>query len=566
MLRIKGNVPAIHKETMLSGISRKWAAVLLAAMAPMSIPAAAKPAKPKLLLFIVVDQFRYDYLIRFRDGYKGGITRFLRDGAVFADARYPQMPTVTAVGHSTVLTGATPSVSGIAGNNWLERDPVIPSKVACPMATPPASEPASRNKSTEATFDESTCLVGGSASLNGSSPRRLLVNTLGDELKMAGRQSKVIGISLKSRAAILPSGHMADAAYWFESSKFVTSTYYMNALPEWAQAFNASSRFASLQDADWMPIDAKPGAQPLCSMKGPRETNEGRIRACDSFDATPFANSLLEDFAETVIENEKLGTHGDTDILTVSFSANDILGHRVGPDAPEIRDISIRTDEAIGKLLAFAGQKLGKGAILAVFTADHGVAPAPKVNNARKMPGGWIDPADIAKAINAALSEQFGPANWLLPEYNGVYLNYDSEAAKKVPPADLRRAAAEAASKVPHIARVFTKDDLIHGMEPADRAVALGYYAGRSGDIVLVPEPYFMFGGKTAAAYQGATTHSTPYSYDAHVPLILMGEGIKPGTYYQPVLVNDLAPTLAAVLEVETPSGSSGRILSEAFE
>src|SRR5271165_887917 len=207
MLRIKGNVPAIHKETMLSGISRKWAAVLLAAMAPMSIPAAAKPAKPKLLLFIVVDQFRYDYLIRFRDGYKGGITRFLRDGAVFADARYPQMPTVTAVGHSTVLTGATPSVSGIAGNNWLERDPVIPSKVACPMATPPASEPASRNKSTEATFDESTCLVGGSASLNGSSSRRLLVNTLGDELKMAGRQSKVIGISLKSRAAILPSGH-----------------------------------------------------------------------------------------------------------------------------------------------------------------------------------------------------------------------------------------------------------------------------------------------------------------------------------------------------------------------
>src|SRR5271165_5687441 len=147
MLRIKGNVPAIHKETMLSGISRKWAAVLLAAMAPMSIPAAAKPAKPKLLLVIVVDQFRYDYLIRFRDGYKGGIARLMKEGAVFADARYPQSPTVTAIGHSTVLTGATPSVSGIAGNNWFERDPVIPVKATCPLTNVPVSEPATRNKS-----------------------------------------------------------------------------------------------------------------------------------------------------------------------------------------------------------------------------------------------------------------------------------------------------------------------------------------------------------------------------------------------------------------------------------
>jgi hypothetical protein len=546
------------------GLVRKLAAMALSAAMLGVTPAVAIPPKPKLLLVIAVDQFRYDFLIRFRDGYTGGIARLLKDGAVFADARYPQFPTVTATGHATILTGATPSVSGIVGNNWFEREPFIATKVSCPLASPPVSESSSRNKSVESISDDSTCLVGGASSRNGASPRRLLVSTLGDELKMAGRASKVIGVSFKNRSAILPSGHMADAAYWFEGMNFVT-----NAVPYWVMAFNGSGRFASFQDIDWLPAGAQSNAQPLCSMKGARETPGGRIRGCEGFETTPFANSLLEDFAESAIENEKLGTHDATDILTVSFSANDLLGHRVGPDAPEIREISIRTDEAIGKLLDFADRTLGKGATLTVFTADHGVAPAPAVNNARKMPGGWIDPGDVHKVIKAALSDKFGPAEWLLPDYNGVYLNYESEPAKKAGATEIVRVAAEAASKIPHIARVITKDALENGAAPADaagRAVALGFYAGRSPDLVLLPDPYFMFGGKTPGAFQGATTHATPYSYDDHVPLIVMGGGIKPGAYYEPVLINDVAPTLAAILEVETPSGSSGRILREIFE
>ena len=234
---------------------------------------------------------------------------------------------------------------------------------------------------------------------------------------MAGRKSKVIGVSMKNRGAILPAGHMADAAYWFEGGKFVTSSYYMTALPAWAGAFNAEDRATRYQTADWSAVDAKPAALPFCSMAGAKEVDQTRVRGCESLDATPFANTLLEEFAEKAIENEDLGKHGDTDVLTLSFSANDILGHRVGPDAPEIRDISIRTDETIGKLLDFLDARLGSGATLAVFTADHGIPPSPKVNNARKMPGGWIDPAEIHRAIETALSERFGAANWVFPEF-----------------------------------------------------------------------------------------------------------------------------------------------------
>jgi predicted AlkP superfamily pyrophosphatase or phosphodiesterase len=545
---------------------------LAAAFLLFAAPAAsAAPARPKLLLVIVVDQFRYDYLIRFRDAYTGGIARLLKDGAAFADARYPQYPTVTATGHSTVLTGAAPSVSGIVNNEWLEREPFIESKVSCPLANPPVTEKPAANKKVEATTDDSTCLTGGDPGLHGSSPRRLLVSTLGDELKMAGRQSKVIGVSFKPRGAILPAGRMADAAYWFAGGKFVTSTYYMTALPAWAEVFNKENPAGKYMSADWLPLDAQPGAAPFCSMAGARPAGERQIRPCSNIDLTPFANTLLEEFAEKVIENEFLGIHHDTDILTVSFSANDVLGHAVGPDAPEIRDISIRVDQAIGKLLAFADARLGEGATLAVFTADHGVAPSPQVSKARNMPGKWLDAdAEVRAPVEAALSAKFGTAGWVLSSSPGMlYLDYSSEPAKKVDPAILRSVAAGAAANVRGIARAYTRDDLLRGFEQADRigrAVALGFYGPRSGDVILVPEPYWMFGGKSIALFQGGTTHLTPYSYDAHVPLILMGKGIKPGTYYGPAAVNDIAPTLAAILEVETPAGASGRILSEIFE
>jgi predicted AlkP superfamily pyrophosphatase or phosphodiesterase len=544
--------------------------LLLAAFSPSLFlaPPATASQKPKLLLAVVVDQFRYDYLLRFGADYKGGIRKLLDQGAVFSDARYRQYPTVTATGHSIFLSGAMPSASGIIGNDWFEREPFIESKVVCPLGDPPVTDKQAGNRAIMSITDESTCRVGGDPAKYGASPRRLLVSTLGDELKMAGRRSKVIGISYKDRAAILPVGHMADAAYWFEDDKAVSSTYYMTRLPDWAESFNKSNPADKYKNANWMPVDAGPQAKPLCSMAAPKD-GPGGVRNCGGLQATPFANELLEAFAESAIESENLGGSGDTDVLAISFSANDIVGHAVGPDAPEIRDISIRTDEILGRLLSFIDDRIGKGNTLVVFTADHGVSPSPKVNNDRKMPGGAIFLDEVKRAINAALSEKFGAAKWLHDEgYEGLYFNYEAIQAQKADVGEVTRLAAETARRL-HVARVFTRDDLLRHAEPTDqfgRAVSLGFYGRRSADLILLPDPYFMFAPDSKKFDQRRTTHLTPYSYDAHVPLIFMGQGIKAGAHPDPVAINDVAPTLAAMLDVEAPSGSSGRILKEIRE
>ncbi|HEX4604474.1 MAG TPA: alkaline phosphatase family protein [Candidatus Angelobacter sp.] len=503
--------------------------------APEDVKPGAK--KPKLVLLIVVDQFRYDYLLRFRQDYHGGIARLLNNGAVFADARYLQFPTVTAVGHSTIMSGASPSVSGIVNNEWFDRE---------------------TDESVTSVSDKATVLLGGTPAAKGSSPRRLLVSTVGDELKMAGRAGKVIGISIKDRSAILPVGHMADAAYWFDndSNHFVTSDYYMKKLPAWVGKINDDRPISKYLGTDWMPVNAKPADKPFCSMKAGAD-----VRFCGTIERTPFGNELLEEFAEKAIEQEELGSHTGTDLLSLSLSANDYVGHDLGPDAPEVRDISIRTDQLLAKLFDFVNGRVGQENILIVFTADHGVAPAPNVNNARKMPGGWMNASDYASKIGAKLVEKFGAGEWFrFDTYGFLYLNYATIAKNNADRAEVRRFAAEAARNLPHIARVATRDDLLHGSDGADavgRAMQLGFYGPRSADLVLLPEPYYMFSSAPG------TTHATPYSYDNHVPVIFYGTGISAGIHYGRVAVNDIAPTLAAILGVETPSGSSGRILPE---
>lgn len=506
-------------------------------------PAAQKKSveakRPKLVLVIVVDQFRYDYLMRFRDNYTGGLARLLSGGAVFHDAHYLQYPTVTAVGHSTILSGATPSVSGIIGNEWLDRE---------------------SNESVTSVSDKSTTLLGGNAG-SGSSPQRLLVSTLGDELKMAGRNSKVIGISIKDRSAILPAGHMADAAYWFDdkAGHFVSSTYYMKELPAWVSQVNLGVPASKYATAEWRALNAKADDKPFCSMKA-----DSGVRPCGSLENTPFGNEIVANFAEEAIDHENLGRHDATDLLTVSFSANDYVGHGLGPDSPEVRDISIRTDRMLGDLLTFVFQRVGQQNTLVVFTADHGVAPVPKVNNDRKMPGGWLKAAEYSGKINDALSAKFGQGKWFSFDTSGfLYLNEETVAANKVDRVEVRRVAAEVARSLPRIARVMTRDDLLRGGDSADsvgRAMQLGFYGPRSADLELLPEPYYMFSSPPG------TTHATPYSYDNHVPIIFFGAGIRAGAYLGRVAVNDIAPTLAEILQVETPSGSSGRVLSEIFE
>ena len=539
--------PRLPRRIFSAQPGRVWPAFLVALLAFLCAtvsPAQQKPQpvakKPKLVLALVVDQFRYDYLLRFRADYHGGIARLLENGAVFADARYPQFPTVTAVGHSTILSGATPSVSGIIGNEWLDRE---------------------SDETVTSVSDKSTALLGGTPATKGSSPHRLLVSTIGDELKMAGRHSKVIGISIKDRSAILPAGHMADAAYWFDndSQHFVTSDYYMKQLPAWVAKANAERPTYKYLGADWNAFDAKPGDKPYCSMKAGAE-----VRFCGAIENTPFGNELLEDFAEKAIEQEQLGAHDDTDILALSLSSNDYVGHERGPDSPEVRDISIRTDQLLGKLLDFINTRIGRENVLVVFTADHGVAPVPKVNNDRKMPGGWLNAADYSARLSARLTEKFGKGDWIKSDaYGFIYLNYTTIAKNDDERSEVRRFVAEAARSLPHIARAMTRDDLLQGGESADsvgRAMQLGFYGPRSADVELLPEPYYIFGNPPG------TTHANPYSYDNHVPLIFYGPGIHAGVHYEPVKVNDIAPTLAAIVSVETPSGSVGRILTEIVE
>ena len=531
--------------------------LLLLFLLSLHCAAQQKPKKPKLVLAVVVDQFRYDYLVRFRGDYRSGFARLLSEGAVFADARYIHYPTVTAVGHSTFMSGATPSISGIIGNTWFDWDTYNRE-----IKLDPAHEGRAWTMAqVTSVSDESTLLLGGAPAVPGSSPHRLLVSTIGDELKMSGQTSKVIGISMKDRSAILPAGHMADAAYWFDpdSQHFVSSTYFMKQLPAWVARANSDRPSFKFLGAQWAALDAKPGDKPFCTL-----TAGSELRFCGAIENTPFGNDIIEEFAEKAIDEEKLGSHEGTDLLALSFSANDYVGHQLGPDSPEVRDISRRTDLLMGKLLDFINSRIGAGNTLVVLTADHGVAPVPKVNNDRKMPGGWLLAAEYSNKIASLLATKFGTGRWFIFDADGfLYLDNATLAKNNADRAEVRRFAAEAARTLPHIARVLTRDDLQRGGTAADwpgRAVQLGFYGPRSADIVMLPEPYYMFSSPPG------TTHQTPYSYDNHVPLIFFGMGIRPGMHYEPVTINDVAPTLAAILGVETPSGAAGRILAEILE
>jgi predicted AlkP superfamily pyrophosphatase or phosphodiesterase len=333
--------------------------------------------KPKLVVALAVDQFRYDYLLRFRVEYKQGLDRLLTRGAVFSNAFYEHFPTVTAIGHSTYMSGATPAISGIVANDWFDRD---------------------AGKTVTSVSDDSVKMLGGDGD-GGASPHRLLVSTVGDELKMSnGARSRVIGLSLKDRSAILPAGHMADGAFWFDekSGHFVSSTYYFSALPAWVSVFNEGH-----------PVDRYKGAR-WAGGQLPDETGAKLYRAVYG---SPFGNELLEALAERAVVSEKLGQRDVTDLLAISFSSNDAIGHALGPDSPEVHDVSVRTDQVLGKLFQFLDGEVGMQNVLVILTADHGVSPVPEVNQARKMPGGRMPPRIVRDTVQAELTRSTARAS-----------------------------------------------------------------------------------------------------------------------------------------------------------
>jgi predicted AlkP superfamily pyrophosphatase or phosphodiesterase len=480
-------------------------------------------ARPTLVLAVMVDQLRYDYLTRHGADFDAGLARLLKEGAVFTNANYEAAPTMTAVGHSTFLSGATPSVSGIAGNGWYSRKEgaaiqSITDNNVIPLGTP-----------------------------NGASPHRLRVSTIGDELKQSGHGGKVYGVSLKDRSAILPAGRGADGAFWLVNGSFVSSSWYFPELPAWASAFNAGKPADRFAGQEWMGTTL------------PATPDQELYRAIDS---TPFADQLVLDFALQVLAAEQLGKSSKTDLLAVSFSAMDYLGHGSGPDTPQMREMVLSIDDKVGTLLAAAERQAGRGKVLLVFSADHGVAPVPEEQVAQQLPGGRYDSQAEARAVQQALAAAFGEGDYILANSElGYYLNYDAVVDASISRTTIEEVAAEALRRMPQVARVYTRTALEQSRVAGDRIdqrVINGFHREESGDLVVIHDPVWLSG-------RGGTTHGSPYSYDTHVPLIFWGprQLIKPGYYSTDVAIHDIAPTLATLLRVAVPSGAQGRMLHE---
>ena len=406
--------------------------LFLALISSLSTPASraqrVTAKRPRLVLLIVVDQFRYDYLERFGDLFgANGFKRLQRDGASWTQSNYDHMPTYTAPGHATMMTGAYPAETGIIANEWLDR---------------------SSGKRITSVFDDSVKILGGDPNEPGASPKRLLSSTVGDELRLfTNDRSKVIGISVKDRSAILPAGRHANAAYWFNwlSGNMVSSTYYFNQLPAWVATFNATRPADKYFGAKW---DRLLPEGEYVKRAGPDSTPWERVDASSgdtntfphtitggakgpgrafyaALDYSPFANDLLVSFAQQAIVNEQLGQDDDPDLLSVSFSANDYVGHRYGPYSQEAMDMTLRVDQQIATLLDFVAARVGLANTLIAFTADHGVAPIPEHAAALGLGGARINANDVLAAIHAAIGARYNPQH-KTPDPTADYLLKDS--------------------------------------------------------------------------------------------------------------------------------------------
>lgn len=532
-------------------------------------------ARPRLVLLIAVDQFRYDFLERFGDLFvANGINRLLREGATWTNADYDHTPTYTAPGHASMLTGTWPAENGIVGNDWYDRE---------------------TGKTVTSVSDDTAKLLGSEANERASSPRRLLASTLGDELRLVTNgRSKVIGISVKDRSAILPAGRHASAAYWFstQSGRMVSSNYYFNQLPAWVERFNEARPADKYFGARWERLlpeaeyvrRAGPDAPPWEDIGKAKDTNTfphiitGGIGApganfYNALDYSPFSNDLLVSFAQQAIINEGLGADVDTDLLSVSFSANDYIGHRFGPYSQEAMDVTLRVDRQIATLLDFADAHVGLRNTLVAFTADHGVAPIPEHASTLGLTGGRIKNADVVGAVRVALSARYGrgsgaqdsTADYVQSFINGnIYFNTVALKRDGLNREEVERIAGEAAMTVPGITRYFTRTQLerssFSDADPTARRVFHGFHPRRSGDVIIVTEPFKYLMSPTDTS---TTTHGSPYSYDTHVPLIIMGHKVMAGSYIQPATPADIAPTLAAILRVQPPSNTTARVLIE---
>ncbi|WP_218330576.1 MULTISPECIES: alkaline phosphatase PafA [Hydrotalea] len=520
-------------------------------------------ARPKLIVGIIVDQMRWDYLYRFYNVYEpnGGFKRLLHQGFSCDNTLMPYVPTVTAVGHTCVYTGSVPALTGITGNNWFDNN--ILKNVYC-------------------TDDAGVATVGSITKAAGEmSPRNLWVTTITDELRLASNfKSKTIGISIKDRGAILPAGHAANAAYWYDyqTGNFITSTYYMNQLPEWLTNFNNKKWVDTYYEKRWSPILPQSTYQQLCDVdennyegkpfgkdeKGlPYDLSKFKGKDYSKIASTPYANDLLENLAETTIANEQMGKGNETDFLAVSFSSTDYIGHAFGPNSWELLDTYARLDKTLGKLLDYLDKTVGKNQYTLFLTADHAGAQIPEFLTKHNIPGGRADDRDLMKELNQHLAAQFHQPNLIhaIWEFD-IYLNHGLIDSLQLNQAAIEKSIAQYLQTDNRVLTVVNKTTAATASLPVSirEMIVNGYTPKRSGDLQIVMKSGVMDAGKTGMS------HGVSYTYDTHIPLLWFGWGIQKGHTNKTTYMTDIAATLAALLKVQMPSGCIGKPITEAYQ
>ncbi len=517
--------------------------------------------RPKLVVGLVVDQMRWDYLFRFYNRYgEAGFKRLLNEGFSCDNTQIPYAATVTAPGHTTVYTGSIPAIHGITENDFIIQ---------------------STGKSMYCVADSSVQSIGGSVKAGKMSPRNLLTTTVTDELKIAtNSRSKVIGIALKDRGAILPAGHMADAAYWFDdvSGNWISSTFYMKDLPQWLKNFNAQKLPEKYLSQDWntlYPIETYTASLPDSNsyerkIKGteapifPIKTSQLFSKDLGVIRTTPFGNTLTLDLAKAIISNEEMGIDSETDFLAVSCSSTDYVGHDFGPKSIEVEDTFLRLDKDLASFFTFLDNRVGKGNYTLFLTADHGGAEVAQFLKDRKIPAGIWPEKEISKRLSAQLEKDFGHQNLTLSLDNyQVSLNTNLIKSVGLDEAAIRKSCVEFLKRQQGVEYVLDMKNPEQESIPAFIKTRLinSYHPDRSGAIFVVLNPGWYHSSDVTG-----TTHGSWNPYDSHIPLLLMGWGIKKGKTNRSIYMTDIAPTISTLLHIQMPNGAVGTPITEALK
>jgi predicted AlkP superfamily pyrophosphatase or phosphodiesterase len=546
---------------------KPWIIVVFAVTLSISNAQSAREHKPKLVVGIIVDQMRQEYLYRFNSKFgTGGFKRLVNDGFMLKNAHYNYVPTITGPGHASVYTGSTPAVHGIIANEWYDKN--LKKTINC--VNDPQQKP-----------------VGNDEAKGEVSPWRLLSSTITDELKLSTqKRAKVISLSFKDRGAILPAGHLGNA-FWYDSKsgKFITSTYYTQTLPGWVDQFNQLGLADKYLSQEWktlLPIEQYTESGPDDNPYESRVTGKDKpvfpynlreLRARNgNFDLlfyVPYADDYLTEFVKTAVDAEKLGEDDVPDFLAISYSTPDAIGHAFGPNSIEIEDAYLRLDKNIEDLLKTLDQKVGQGNYTVFLTADHGVNEVAQYLKDSKIPAGYFSEPNTKARLNEFLQKYF-PGRELVETIDDGQVYFDQGAFHADPKSsgvELLVATELAINFLlaqDGVANAYSENVIRqsqYGEEGVKGLVVRGYHAKRSGDIVIVLEP----GWYASPKIQG-TTHGSPYTYDTHVPVIFFGNGIKKGESVRRHSITDIAPTISVILNIKYPSGCTGNPVVELFE